>query len=572
MTKSLNPMFGIHFDYLVVGAGSAGCVMASRLSEDPNTRVCLVEAGPDWEPGAEPETVRDLYPMSFHERRFLWPDTFASMKVPRPGVATSVAHEQMFEQGRLMGGGSSLMGMFALRGLPGDYDEWQDAGAAGWAWSDVLPYFKKLESDTDFAGATHGSIGPVPIRRIPKLQWPAFTRAVTQALSRRGMRAIDDFNADFDDGYGALPLSNLASGRVSSATAYLSAAVRRRTNLLILSEAHVHRVVVENRQAIGVELVHDGILHRVNASEVILSAGALRSPAMLMRAGIGDDSELRELGVSTQHHLPGVGCNLQNHARIYVASHLKRSARQQPDIRPVCHATARYTSGVPRTPAGDMLLVIVNKAYWHRLGTSIAGLGPTIYKPYSRGRVMLASADPTVAPRIQFRLLSEERDLRRLVNGLGFALDLFQSAEVSPLCNETFVPRPNAWVRRLGWLGWRNRLEAAVAAVGLDAMGSGRRIALSLAGTFPEQIPRDAAELDQFVYTLSGHMFHPAGTCRMGLVSDSHAVVDSQCRVHGVRGFRVVDASVMPTLPRANTNIPTIMIAEKVADGIRRHA
>ncbi len=504
--------------------------------------------------------------MSYSQPDYLWRDLKVKMKEDLPGEAP--IGSQFFEQGRVVGGGSTVMGMFALRGLPDDYEEWRELGALGWSWSDVLPYFIRLENDLDYSSPLHGNSGPVPIRRYKRESWPPFTRAVASALEHRGVPQIDDFNACFTDGFGSLPLSNLPSGRVSAASAYLSAPVRRRKNLTVLPLTQVRRLLFSGRQVKGVEFATNGVMRQVMGRNIIVSAGALHSPALLMRAGIGPGAELQSLAIETIADHRGVGRNLQNHVRIYAAAHLKYKGRQPPHDRPLCHATARYSSGVAGTTLSDMLLVIINKAYWHRLGTSFGGIGPTIYKPYSRGIVQLNSADPLDEPSVQFKLLSDPRDLERMVQGLILALELLKTPQVSVLCNNIFVPRPNAYTRRLGWLSRRNYIEAALVALALDIGGPLRDFAIAGVGLLPHQIPGAGSELNHLAYTFAGHMFHPAGTCRMGQESDPFAVVDSQCRVHGVDGLRVVDASVMPTLPRGNTNIPVIMIAEKIAQEI----
>jgi 5-(hydroxymethyl)furfural/furfural oxidase len=375
----------------------------------------------------------------------MWPNLVAEIRDEVAGLEAPPPRH--LEQARIMGGGSSLMGMFALRGLPSDFDEWEAHGATAWGWSDLLPYFIRLENDLDRSGTLHGQDGPVAIRRHEPEQWPPFCDAVGTALKSRGFPYLSDLNAEFGDGYGPLPMSSLSSGRVSSANAYLTTEVRARPNLRILCETTLSGLVLEGRRVTGVEVTPDQ--RRYHAREVILSMGALHSPTTLLRSGIGPAADLARLGIRIVADRPGVGRNLQNHPRVYAAAHLLPRGRQPKSNRPVSQNVLRYSSGVPGCPPGDMQLMILNRTTWHRLGRSIGALVPAVYKPFSRGEVTLHSADPHREPAVRFRHLSDPRDLQRLVKGLQFSLELLADPKVRALCNETFFPQSAEWIRKL---------------------------------------------------------------------------------------------------------------------------
>lgn len=553
-------------DFLIVGGGSAGATLASLLSEDPAARVLLVEAGEDTPPNAIPADVADTFPSSSLNPGYFWPDLHA---VRSPGQPP-----RPFPQARIMGGGSSVMGLWALRGLPSDFDAWAAAGAEGWGWSDVVARYRRLERDADRDQAQARGGGSYPIMRVPPDEWPAFISAIERAAAERGLRHIADVNESAADGFFPMPLSQDAE-RASSARCYLTAAVRRRGNLAIMARTRVTGLRHEGDEVRGVTAERDGEIKEIRAREVILSAGAIHSPAMLLRAGIGPADALRRLGIAPVVDRRGVGRNLQNHPYLHFALTLPRGKRLAPHLRRFAIAGIRTSSGLAGCPAGDLLLFTIGRVSPRSYGPDLAMVGAALYSPFSRGAITLESPDIEVPPRIDFGMLQDPRDPSRLIKAARLAESLLLDAGVADAYAEAFLLPPVMSLHQFNRPGIAGSLLALAAKAVLNAPPLLRRTtvgALIRPGRWFASRQRRLSLSDAELLAAAAPMAHPAGTCAIGRADDPMAVVDSACRVYGMRNLRVVDASIMPRLPSANTNLPTLMIAHRAADLIRSRA
>ena len=519
------------YDVVIVGGGAAGSVLASRLAENPNTSVLLLEAGTDYpDPANLPDEIK------FGHTRYAEAEDSEHNWALR-GTITEEQGEIHVAQGKVIGGGSSINGQAMQRGLPEDFDSWSSLGNDEWSYDKVLPFFRKSEHDLDIRDDFHGTDGPMPVRRRQSGPWPDIQKAFHAACLQAGFRTTEDTNGANPSGVGVSPTNNLDGMRMSAAITHLNP-MRHCLNLTVRGGVFVRKVLIQDSKAVGVEVESGGEVFNVEADRVVLSAGAIKSPHLLMLSGIGPKDQLQQFGIPPVHELPGVGQNLMNHLSVQITFKVKEGMTLAGDADAV-HFGLHYGSQ-GSSAINDMLLrtsTVVDEREERVPGLRtrylsgevppdrVARISCTLGLPDGSGYVRLASADPVVQPSFNYCYLQHPNDIRRVREGLRFATRLLESDAFKEVADDRIHPT--------------------------------------------DDVLTDDDALDLWIRQTVGTARHVSGTCKMGPDSDPMAVVDQYCRVKGVQGLWVADASVMPRIPRSGgAHATVVMIGERVVDWI----